>query len=197
MIFVAPIVEGQGEVQAVPELLRRVVTASAPGQSVAVNPPNRVKSGSFLNDGGYFDRYLAMAAAKARQHRAGHVLVLLDCDDDCPATLGPDLLRRARAVANDVAIVIALARREYETWFVAAAQSLRGLQGMSPNAEPPSDPEATRDAKGWLGRLMPHRYDPIADQLPFTRAFDLQSARRVPSFDRLYRKLAAIAAVSP
>ncbi|MCC6854234.1 MAG: hypothetical protein IT502_18225 [Rubrivivax sp.] len=85
----------------------------------------------------------------------------------------------------------------YETWFVAAAQSLRGVQGLSSGADAPADPEATRDAKGWLGRLMPHRYDPIADQLPFTRAFDLEAARRVPSFDRLCRKSAAIAAASP
>ncbi len=196
MIFIAPIVEGQGEVQAVPTLLRRIVAASAAGKSITVNPPIRVKSGSFLKDDDYFGRYLAMAAAKARQHPAGHVLVMLDCEDDCPARLGPDLLRRARRVADDVPIIVALARREYETWFVAAARSLRGVQGLSPDAEPPSDPEATRDAKGWLGRLMPHPYDPIADQLPFTRAFDLQSARGVASFDRLYRKLAAIAAAS-
>jgi hypothetical protein len=75
---------------------------------------------------------------------------------------------------------------------VAAVESLRGIHSLDHQASSPSDPETTRDAKGWLGKLMPHGYDPISDQLPFTNAFDLVAARRVPSFDRFYRKVANV-----
>lgn len=192
MTFIAPIVEGHGEVQAVKSLLGRIARDAVPGAILQVNEPIRIKSGSFVNDHGYFDRYVAMAAAKARQHRDGHVLILLDCEDDCPAKLGPALLQRARHVASGVGCIVALAHREYETWFVAAVRSLQTVERLDPNAMPPASAEAMRDAKGWLGRHMPHGYDPISHQLAFTNAFDLSQARTVGSFDRLYRKLAGL-----
>lgn len=189
MRFIAPIVEGQGEVLAVERLLWRIAQAVAPGAVLRVNPPIRVKSGSFLNDFRERNRHVMLAAGKARQHN-GQVLVLLDCEDDCPATLGPRLLSETAAIAVDVPVTIALAHREFETWFIAAIESLRGVEGVALDACCPDTPEATRDAKGWLGRQMPHRYDPVTHQLVFTQHFDLQTARRVPSFDRLYRKVA-------
>ena len=57
--FIAPIVEGHGEVQAVPLLLRRILEDSAPGACLRVNPPPRVKAGSFMNDKEYFAKYFA------------------------------------------------------------------------------------------------------------------------------------------
>ena len=194
MTVVASIVEGHGEQQAVQRLLRRIATDAAPLAQLRVNEPIRVKSGSFVNDSGYFSRYVNLAAAKARQEIAGHVLILLDSEDECPARFGPRLLVQAQAVAPDVNIIVALAYREYETWFMAAVESLRGVEDLSGAAVRPADPEATRNAKGWLGRHMPHGYDPIAHQLAFTNRFDLGAGRTVPSFDRLYRKIAALLA---
>ncbi len=193
MTVIASIVEGHGEQQAVRRLLSRIAAEAAPQAQFRVNEPIRVKSGSFVNDEGYFRRYVTLAAAKARQESDGHVLILLDCEDDRPAQLGPALLSRARAVAIDVNVVIALAYREYETWFMAAVESLRGVEGMFDTVVRPIDPEATRNAKGWLGRRMPHGYDPISHQLSFTNVFDLTAARTIASFDRLYRKIASLA----
>lgn len=192
MTVVAPIVEGHGEQQAVQRLLRRIAAVAAPHAPLQVNQPIRVKAGSFLNDSGYFSRYVNLAAAKARQVTAGHVLILLDCEDECPARLGPKLLAQANAIAPDVNIIVALAYREYETWFMAAAESLRGVEGMAGDVVRPAHPEATRNAKGWLGRHMPHGYDPISHQLVFTSTFNLDAGRSVASFDRLYRKIASL-----
>lgn len=192
MTFIAPIVEGQGEQQAVKRLLGRIAEVAAPHADLRVNEPIRIKAGSFLNDTRYFEKYLKLAASKARHQTDGHVLILLDCEDDAPCVLGPRLLARAVAVSTDVGITVALAHREYETWFLAAAASLRGVEGLDADVAPPRDPEATRDAKGWLGHRMPHGYDPVSHQLPFTRRFDLRAARAVRSFDRLYRKVAAL-----
>lgn len=187
--LVVPIVEGHGDWEALPAVVRRIAADAPSPFAVRVNPPIRVKVGSFLNDPAYFSRYVALAAAKAAQD-AGLVLILLDCEDQCPAQLGPALLQRARTTRGDVAYLVALAHREFETWFVAAARSLRGIDGFAADAEPPPDPEAFRDAKGWLGaRMTPHGYDPVVHQLAMGRRFDLQQARAVPSFDRLYRRL--------
>ena len=183
--YVAPIVEGQGEVEAVAALLHRIAGAMAYLGRLRVNPPIRIKAGSFLEDDEYFHKYVTLAAAKAAA-QAGCVVILLDCEDDCPAELGPRLLAKARAVRSDVAVLVVLAYREYETWFMTAARSLRGRRGLPADLNPPSDPEATRDAKGWLGRRMNTAYDPVTHQLEFTRAFDLDLAQANPSFARFY-----------
>jgi Domain of unknown function (DUF4276) len=184
----APIVEGHGEVEAVPALLHRIAVQVGFEGTLRMNPPIRVKSGSFLNDEGYFRRYVDLAARKAAQED-GVVLIVLDCEDDCPAALGPRLSRRAVDVRNDVETFVILAYREYETWFLAAASSLRGLYGLPADLEAPPHPEGIRNAKGWLGDRMDGGYDPVVHQLAFTRAFDLRSARSARSFDRLYDRV--------
>jgi hypothetical protein len=82
MQYVAPIVEGHGEVEAFPALLHRIAVAITGQGMLRVNAPVRVKSGSFLKDGNYFHKQVALAAAKAAQEERGAVLILLDCEDD-------------------------------------------------------------------------------------------------------------------
>lgn len=188
MAFVVPIVEGQGEVKAVRVLLQRIACAVAPANPPAIGQPIRVKASSFLRNEREFVRFVELAAGKAAQ-AAGVVLILLDCEDDCPATLGPELQARARQVRSDVEFIVALAYREYETWFLAAAESLRGCAGLPDDLCPPPDPHAIRGAKEWLGRHMPTGYDPIDHQAKFTASFDLGSATAIPSFGRLVARL--------
>src|SRR5262245_49341349 len=121
--FVAPIVEGHGEVHAMPILLDRILREARPHGMLRMNPPLRVKAGSFINDEEYFKKYVELAARKAKPQTGGSVLILLDSEDDCPANLGPQLAAKAAAVRPDVPIMVALAYREYETWFLAAARS--------------------------------------------------------------------------
>jgi hypothetical protein len=186
--YLAPIVEGQGEVSALPKLIHRIAREANPACVPLVNHPIRIKSGSFLNDHDYFHRHISLAAAKAASNQ-GMVLILLDSEDDCPAELGPALLGRAQTVRADVPYLVALAYREYETWFLASASSLRGHGGLPMDLVAPANPEAIRGAKEWLGNRMPDGYDPVSHQTTFTSAFDLQSARRVPSFERIWTKL--------
>ena len=191
MLYLVPIVEGHGEVEALPALLYRIACVEAFQGLLRVNSPIRVKSGSFLNVPDYFRKYVTLAAAKAAQ-KDGSVLILLDCEDNCPGTLGPNLVQRALSVRADVDILVVLAYREYETWFMAAALSLRGLRGLPHDLDPPPAPDAIRDAKGWLGSRMEERYDPITHQLEFTRAFDLTQARSNQSFNRFYHRIRSL-----
>jgi hypothetical protein len=131
---------------------------------------------------------ILLASSKAVE-REGAVLILFDCEDDCPAQLGPKLLREAAEVRGDVRTLVALSYREYETWFLAAVRSLRGLRGLPENLNPPADPEAIRGAKEWLGRQMDGGYDPIIHQAEFSRAIDLEEARTNRSFNRLYNRV--------
>ena len=134
------------------------------------------------------ERYVELAARTSG--RNGRVLILLDADDDCPRDLAPQILSRARSARGDRLIQVVLAKREYETWFVAAAKSVAGHQGLQSVTVPPADPESLRNAKGWLSARMPRdrSYSPTRDQSPLTAVFDLEQARRgAPSFNKMWR----------
>jgi hypothetical protein len=189
--LIVPIVEGHGEVGALPVLLRRIIQNKCPEANPILNPPIRIKAVSFVGDADYFARYFALAAAKAHQGN-GTVLILLDCEDDCPATLGQSLFARAREVRSDVSCLVALACREYETWFLAAASSLAGLHGLPASLVPPASPESIRGAKEWLSLKMAQSYDPVIHQAAFTATFSLDAARSVRSFARLADRVTAL-----
>jgi hypothetical protein len=191
VIYIAPIVEGHGEVEAVPPLLHRIFRAAGYHGQLLINSPIRVKVGSYLTDPQYRNKMILLASAKVAE-RKGAVLILFDCEDQCPAELGPKLLEQARAIRNDVRMLVALSYREYETWFVTAARSLRGVRGLPMDLEPPAHPEAIRGAKEWLGQRMTAPYDPIIHQAEFSRAIDLDQARVNASFERLYNHLTGL-----
>jgi hypothetical protein len=185
---VTPIVEGHGEVEAVPVLLRRIVSEIDPNRTADVRGPIRVKRQKVTHDG-ELERYAQLAGRSSGD--GGAVLVLLDADDDCPAELGPALLARSAAVTRcPVAVVLAL--REFEAWFLAAAESLGGRRGLPEDMPTHPDPEAIHDAKGWIQqhRTDGFAYSPVTDQPALAGAFDLATARAgAKSFDKLWRDI--------
>lgn len=182
-----PIVEGQGEVGAVPKLLYRICAEKAPFIIPRVNEPIRVKANQFIQNGDVFAKYYGLAAAKARMHQpSGRVLIFLDSEDYCPAQLGPRLMQQAVSLNAGVRCDVILAYREYETWFIASARSL----GLPENQEIPEDPCLNRGAKEWLSRNLQIQYSEVRHQAEFTQRMDLDSALVVPSFARLVRKIA-------
>jgi len=185
---VIPVVEGHGEVQAVPILLRRLASRIAPDRPVMVHHPVRGHR-SKLARPEEARRYLDLAISKLGG-QPGAVLVLLDADDDCPAVLGPQLHEICRGLRPGVPVSVVLAVAEYEAWFVAAIDSLRGKRGLADDLEPPANPESIRDAKGWLQarRTDGLAYSATTDQPALTSAFDLDGARAGSrSFDKLWR----------
>jgi uncharacterized protein DUF4276 len=189
--FIASIVEGHGEVQAVPVLLRRLASTVAPEIELRLNPALRVKVASFLaeDDGGYFEKYIELAARKAKAWPKSCVLILLDCENVCASQLGPKILQRAINCRPDVSYLVVLAHREYETWFLAAAESLREVCGLPNDLHPPQNVESIRDAKGWLSQKMPVPYNEPEHQPRMTSEFDFDQARQTHSFSRAYEKL--------
>ena len=188
-LYVACIVEGHGDVQAAPVLLKRLVRFVNPDVYAEVRHPLRV-SRSRLVLPGELERAVELAGRGLRSF--GVVLILVDSDDDCPKELAPALLERARQVARDRwRVSVILAKSEFETWFIAAAESIAGHAGLPTGLRPPADPESIRDAKGWLQKAMPpgRRYSETIDQLSLARTMDLSAARRAPSFDKMCREV--------
>jgi len=185
MIAIASIVEGDGEVVALPLLLRRMAAELDPVALVNPLQPIRVRRDRFIHKEEELRRQVLLAAAKCGDQ--GWILIVLDADDDCPALLGPQLLQRAQVHVPHRRISVIVANREFEAWFIAAAQSLNGVRGFVFDPTHQTDAEVPRDAKGWMkARMHKQAYSPLLDQPAFTASMDLQQAR---DNSRSFRKL--------
>ena len=182
------IVEGQGDVAAVPVLIRRIAAALYPELAIDIPRPIRVHRNQVVQPD-KLEQEVELAAR--RVGRQGAIFIVLDSDEDCPAQLGPELLHRASQTRSDLPIAVVLAKHEFEAWFLAAAESLRGKRGLSDDIRPPSDPETIRGAKEWLSHRMENNesYSETADQPALAALFDMEQARQAVSFDKCYRDI--------
>ncbi|MER5652861.1 DUF4276 family protein [Streptomyces sp. NPDC002131] len=182
--------EGEGEISALPVLLRRLMY-EAEIWDADIQPPFMVDRGRLVRPGGVENAVEAQARRVPADHPGG-ILIVIDADDDCPASLGPSLLARAEAIRPDRRTAVVLANREFEAWFLASAPSLSGLAGLAEHLEVPADSETRRDCKGWLThhRRDGVRYRPRVDQPALTQDMDLDLARaNSPSFDKFCRDI--------
>ena len=186
-VRVACVVEGHGETEAVPVLIRRIAECLDPALTVHIPHPVRIPRSRLLKQA-ELERAVELAARSIGGH--GAILVMMDSDDDCPALLGPRLAGWAQSRRRDIPVAVVLAKREYEAWLLSAAHSLRGHRGLPRDLEPPPDPESLRGAKERLSRSMPNGvYSETLDQAALTAVFDLEEARRAESFDKCYREV--------
>jgi hypothetical protein len=186
--IIASIVEGEGEVSALPKVLHRIA-AELGVVGLQTPKPALIPRGKITSEGGVERAVLGEAK---RVQGVGGLLVLLDADDDCPAQVGPRLLTRARACRPDKRISVVLANREFEAWFLAAAPSLAGKHDLAPAFPMPLNPERPRDCKGLLSKARPKGkpYKPNIDQRVLASLFDMKMAREnSPSFDKFYRDI--------
>ena len=203
---IVPIVEGHGEVHAVPIILRRwfrfrrflnfdtldLAVRAHHGSLICAHDPDREQG---------IECYVARAAAR----RPDAILVILDADDVCierrgrPAheQLGPELLLRARSVIPHVPVAVVVANREFEAWYLASYRRLkqRTLFSEDLRFEPGFDVERPRDCKGRVSQCIGRRYSPTADQKVLAEhiGFRAYMGRYSPSFGKLLRDLERIA----
>jgi hypothetical protein len=182
-----PIVEGHGEVAAAPVLLRRLL-AQAECHGMAVGTAIRRTQSQFRSK----ETVQAAVRLAKLQPQCAAIVLLFDGEDDCPKELGETVRTWAREAAGDTPCDVVVAYREYETWFVAALESLRGQYGIRDDATAPANPESRRDAKGWLEEFMPrHRaYSETGDQPGMSAVFNMGLAhQRNRSFRKLVKAL--------
>ncbi len=187
-LSLALIVEGHGETEAAPVLLRRITDVLRPDISLNVLSPLRIGRYKLVKTN-EVERAVEYVSRRMEPPRA--ILILIDAEDDCPAEVGPKLLCRAMAARPDVPVGVVLAKREFEAWFLAALESLCGCRGLLPELPPVAQPEDIRDAKGRLTQFMKGTrvYSPVVDQSALAAQFDLDLARRrSDSFEKLWRE---------
>ena len=179
-----PVVEGQGEVSAMPVLLRRLIHDHASCYGVEIGSPIRRKAYEFTRE----DAVKKAVLLAAMQTDCAGIIVVFDGEDICPKEWGPQIQAWCQQAARNVPCQVVIAYREYETWFLSSVESLRGQSGIARDAVAPDDPERKRDAKGEIDRLMPSgsSYSPTVHQASFSAVFDLRQAHQR---NRSFRKL--------
>lgn len=187
---IQPVVEGGGEVAAFPVLLRRLIDA-AEAWEVGIGKPVLKPRGQLVRR-----KTLGNAVRLAiKQPECRSVLILIDGDDDCPAELGPRMKAWAANEAGGRPCEVVIAQREYEAWFLAGLEALRGRSGITADAPLHPRPEEPRDAKRQLKIRMGTQgaYFPTAHQAALSARFSLPCGwRRSGSFRKLSRSFGAL-----
>lgn len=176
---IVPIVEGHGEVDAVPALLSRALLHFERYDIFAAASLNAHGRGNLTSLNG-LERLLEVAY---RQPNCAGVLVLLDSEGECPKELAQTLTARIRQHGARFPTVLVLAHTMYEVWFVACASLLAGQtvgnrDAFAGDLQTPLDPETIKDAKSWIDSQMPRSrpYKETEDQVALTRLIDFEVA---------------------
>ncbi|MGL6195129.1 MAG: DUF4276 family protein [Thermoguttaceae bacterium] len=197
--------EGEGDVQAVPGLVTRILEHIEKsgcyyiGECYKVGEIHRlVNKNKGANE---FIRHLRRAA---KVEDIGAVLLLLDCDTErkincgdeeyeaCPKEIAKLLARIARestAAGTNFSFAAVFARQEFESWILA------GCPELDEKFEKKNTEEAPRDAKGKIEELNAngYTYKETSSQKEWTAKIEidyiLKREPRVRSFHRLHNAL--------
>jgi hypothetical protein len=182
-LIIQPIVEGYGEVDAVPVLLGRLQAELGAYDFQIARPIRRKLSQLTTEEEVRKSVRLALGVPKC-----GGILILFDSDDACPKDFGPKVKAWAQPEAGNIRCEVVMAHREYEAWFIATIESIRGFRGIRQDATSHPTPEVIRDCKGALEERMEPgaSYSPRVDQAAFSSQMDLRQAHlSCRSFRRL------------
>ena len=190
-LTIVPVVEGPGDVAALPELLGRILRERfnrpdvivAQGKSGVVTTNGRQKLESKL------ENFLRHAQNKPE---CDAILVLLDADDDCPVELAQRLLQRCEQIGLNRPVQIVCAHRSYESWFLASLDTIKGQRGISDTAVLSQAAEDVSNPKQWLTDQMPtgQAYKETIHQASLSQSIDIGMARHNSrSFRRLCHAL--------
>jgi len=209
--YIVPIIEGQTEAGCVEKLLQRLwrELLSSPVRMQVLRPSRGQRDVLIREDGADLAIKIEKAYANLGQHlrrdpsSQGLLLLMIDAEKDCPKELAPELLKRGQQARPNADIACVLAKRMFENWFVAAATSLAGKNGLPADLQTPKQPEEC-SGSSWLDRQLRtvntrRKYKKTADAKHFVAAMDLQQCRaNSDSFDKLCRELEQrAAAVNP
>jgi hypothetical protein len=180
---IQPVVEGHGDLSAVPELIRRVAHANS-RYDVQVLPAQ--KRGDLPTIKPRLERFLRVAL----QEGASVLWVLdYDCDDCTDVTRDlAALSAQAFAISMPQKAEFVFMVKEFESLFLADHETTRAVfPDIPPTTDFPADPESVRGAKEWLSKARPKglAYKPTTDQAKLTSQLNFDRLRdRSPSFRR-------------
>ena len=191
MTTIIPVVEGDGDVSALPGLLSRILLEmyNRPDVVVAQGKAMVVKANGRQNLENKLERFLQHAQNKPQ---CDAILVLLDTDVDCPVELARSLLQRCKQLGLPIPVEIVCAHREYESWFLASMDTIKGRRGISDTAALSHGAEDVQNPKQWLTDQMPRgqAYKETTHQAALTQHMDIDMAHNNSrSFRRLCHAL--------
>ena len=189
MDCIVPIVEGPGDVHATPILLRKILTDYLKCYNIGVVKPKNAHGRGALDRVGGLERFIKYASTTPN---CGSILVLVDCDEDCAREWAKRISDRCREVGVSVPIAVVCAVHEYEAWFLASLDSVRGSGRLNQDIHYDGNPEAMSGVKGWFTQQMPQgrAYKETIDQASFTSLIDISLAHdNSRSFRRLCHAL--------
>ena len=199
-------VEGEGDRQAVPVLVKRLLKERGVQDRLVV-ASNPFVVGEFpalrgrANDFAPWKRFLELGL---RKYSMESCLLLLDGDTPkqkgvpfCAMNAARDLARIAedRGAGSSFSASIVFARQEFESWLIAGAASLagksladgRGIFPLNLSAPEGDIEESPRNAKGFFESVLSNNYRPSLHQASITSLVDLNliRQRKMRSFRRL------------
>lgn len=179
------VVEGAGELEALPLLLRRWLRERGDFRDVLGSPVACHGRSKALQPGGIEEK-VAIAVARPGCRA---VLVVLDGEGDPVCQSGPELLMRSRAASGGKPVVVALAEHQYEAWLMASAETLdlEGLAYSSTRSPVSALVAALRPVKYLKTRWQPRLTERIDFDLAMSRSPSLR--RLLARFDELLRVL--------
>ena len=206
-------VEGEGESDAAPRLIKRLLTEQNAWDAVYLDEhPFRVGQVNKLVKDDYREWKRKLSASMKRPN-VGGVLLILDGDVRkvgrdafCAAIVARALAKEAMEVGagSTFSVAIVFSRQEYESWLIAGITSFAGKTLPDGRLAAPADVKAPegdvekspRDAKGWLSKVVQGGYKPTRDQAALTDLLDLQLVRDqgLRSFRRLESAVAELVA---
>jgi uncharacterized protein DUF4276 len=190
MPTVFAIVEGHGEREAIPILLRRLATEQLGVHTLRCLPPFRLPRGK-LSKADELSRAITLGRLKMRDLEGPHlVLIVMDADDGCPVDVVQGLRAQHRALLAAGRTAIVLAVREYEAWFLAANMNEADHRNLRANTPVHANPEVIANPKAVFERdflKSGYTYSETVDQPRFTSCMNLLTAQRAPSFEKLVR----------
>lgn len=201
MSKIIPVVEGFGEERAVPCLIRLWLEHrnfqryfEVPDLAINAKGCGKLKAAYDIERHLGIEHYIKAAL----RNQPDAILVVLDSDGGCSNRaqgdgLGPQLLARAKAIANNVPLAVVVANCEYEAWFLANFRSFRdrGIFLRHKRIVDELSPESHVGCKGIVAEFIGEIYEETTHQLELTRRlrFSPASTRRSPSYGKLIRDL--------
>jgi Domain of unknown function (DUF4276) len=180
---ILPVVEGDGDLQAVPELIRRVLHERQRFDVTVCRPHKRDDLPKVRSR---FDDYFRTALLEGCP-----ILWVMDYDCATCADQAKDvkeLAARASKLARGAAFEFVFLVQEFESLFLADHETTRQVfDNIDAAHRFPSDAESVRDAKGWISSARPKgfAYKPTQHQQRLASLVDLGRLRsRSPSFVR-------------
>ena len=190
------LVEGPGDLAAVPVLLRKLLQQA---NLFDWRPGDPMKAGELPALRKHLHRVAEALRIKMNAGKCHGVLVLLDLEDGCPRAEAWALAAEFAAFGLPYPVAVVFAHREYEEWLVASLPTIApNSLSLADNLVRNYEPETKRGVKEWLSSHMPYGtiYKETIDQAVFTQHLDVALAQECRSFQRLLKAVSEITAPS-